>query len=425
MIKNVHKKLTLLCTSITASILISFSLIFLFVSENSLKNTSFLSFQNDMNTLLSNLEQQTIITHEWLSKLEGNGKYSIRIFDNEKELLFNKSKGDSSSITYAWEYFKNSYSLESSPFGTSHKEFLLPSLNRGEGFYYASIGQSIRPQGELRICILSYPESLYFQIHRQRLLFLGINCAAIFTLFLFSWFFTKKLLLPIQKNRESQVQFIASASHELRTPLAVILSAASSIKKSEGFEKEVFLSIIQSEGKRMSRLIDDMLTLARTDSHSFSIRKNLFFIDTLVLNSFEAFETMAKEKGLCFFIELPNESIPPVSGDEERLAQVIEILLHNAFSYTQKGGTIVLSLSFNQSNYLLSVKDNGPGIPDSEKELIFERFYRRESSRNNKEHFGLGLCIAKELVTAHHGTIQVQDTPNGGSTFLVTIPLNK
>ena len=240
MIKTAHRKLTLLCAGITASILISFSLIFLFVSENSLKKTSFLSFQSDMNTLLSNLEQQTIITHEWLSKLEGNGKYSIRIFDNEKELLFNKSKGDSPYITQAWDYFKHFYSLETSPFGTSHKEFLLPSPNQGEGFYYASIGQSIRPQGELRVCILSYPENLYLQIHSQRLLFLIINCIAIFTLFLFSWFFTKKLLLPIQKNQESQIQFIASASHELRTPLAVILSAVSSIRKSEDFEKEVF-----------------------------------------------------------------------------------------------------------------------------------------------------------------------------------------
>lgn len=425
MIKTVHKKLTLLCAGITASILITFSLIFLFVSESSLKKTSFLSFQSDMNTLLSNLEQQTIITHEWLSKLEGNGKYSIRIFDNEKELLFNKSKKYSPFTAHAWEYFKNSYPLESSPFGTSHKEFLLPSPNQGEGPYYASIGQSIRPQGELRICILSYPESLYLQIHRQRLLFLGINCTAIFTLFLFSWFFTKKLLFPIQKNQESQIQFVASASHELRTPLAVILSAVSSIRKSEAIEKEIFLNIIQSEGNRMSRLIDDMLTLAHADSHSFSIQRKLFSMDTLVLNSFEAFEAMAKEKGLRFFVELPNEAIPPINGDEERLSQVIGILLHNAFNYTPKGGKIFLTLSYNQSNFLLSVKDNGPGIPDSEKELIFGRFYRSEFSRNNKEHFGLGLCIAKELVRAHYGTIQVQDTPKGGSTFLVTIPLNK
>ena len=175
----------------------------------------------------------------------------------------------------------------------------------------------------------------------------------------------------------------------------------------------------------MSRLIDDMLTLAHADSHSFSIQRKLFSMDTLVLNSFEAFEAMAKEKGLRFFVELPNEAIPPINGDEERLSQVIGILLHNAFSYTPKGGKIFLTLSYNQSNFLLSVKDNGPGIPDSEKELIFGRFYRSEFSRNNKEHFGLGLCIAKELVRAHYGTIQVQDTPKGGSTFLVTIPLNK
>ena len=86
------------------------------------------------------------------------------------------------------------------------------------------------------------------------------------------------------------------------------------------------------------------------------------------------------------------------------------------------GGRVRLLLTFNGKSTQISVEDNGPGIPDAEKEQIFERFYRAEKSRTEKGHFGLGLCIACEIVHAHHGKISVSDTPGGGSTFTVSLP---
>ena len=114
--------------------------------------------------------------------------------------------------------------------------------------------------------------------------------------------------------------------------------------------------------------------------------------------------------------------MPPCSCDQERIRQVLAILLDNALCYTSPGGRVCLGLSFEQNSFSFSVADNGPGIPAEEKKLIFERFYRSDPSRSDREHFGLGLCIASEIIKAHQGRLTVSDTPGGGSTFTVQLP---
>ena len=171
----------------------------------------------------------------------------------------------------------------------------------------------------------------------------------------------------------------------------------------------------------MSKLIDDMLLLTTADNGSWSIKMAPAEPDTLLLNLFEAFQPVAAEKNIAFSITLPDEATPAISCDKERITQVLSILLHNAVSYTPSGGAIRLLLTYNGKNTRFSVEDNGPGIPDAEKEHIFERFYRSDRARSEKDHFGLGLCIASEIVHAHHGRISVKDTPGGGSTFVVSL----
>lgn len=143
--------------------------------------------------------------------------------------------------------------------------------------------------------------------------------------------------------------------------------------------------------------------------------------DTLLLNLYEAFQPIAAEKNIALSITLPEENTPTLTGDKERITQVLSILLHNALSYTPAGGSVRLILTCHGKNILFSVEDNGPGIPDTEKERIFERFYRSDKSRSKKGHFGLGLCIAAEIIHAHRGKISVKDTPGGGSTFIVAL----
>lgn len=432
MFRKVHYRLTFLCAGITIFILIIMSLIYLYVSESGLKKNQFLSFQRDMSTLTANLEQQTVITHEWLSKIEKNNSYLVSIMDNGISFLFNDRNQDvnKSRITNeALNYYHSHFSMEgvSSDYSSYHMEYEFTD-SAGDD-YYACFAVIPFPAGDVQALILSPSDRLDIQIKEQRVRFLLLDAAAVLLLFLFSYFFTKRLLLPIEKNRIGQIQFVASASHELKTPLAVILSCANACKKASPEEEEVFLSTIRSEGQRMSRLIDDMLFLSKADNHSFHVHMEETEIDTLLLNSYEAFEPMAKEKNIRFQVSLPENAVPACCTDGERLHQIIAILLHNAISYTPPMGRVILALTLEEADsktsgkYYITVTDNGIGIPEEEKDNIFKRFYRGDKSRSSKNHFGLGLSIASEIITALNGAIQVTDTEGGGSTFTVTIPM--
>lgn len=423
MLQKVHFRLAMLCGSITTLILLAMSCGYLYISETSLKDNSFISFQNDMNTIISNLEQQTVITHQWLTKIEDNEKYLIQILDNGTPFLFNERNSEEQKTLFdlAWKTYEEQFPLSSDESGytTSHTEFRFSS-NRFSN-YYACVGISKRRSGTLQILVLMPQNQLKAQIRQQRLLFAGLDALAVTSLMLFSWYFTKKLLRPLEKNQKKQAQFIAAVSHELRTPLAVILSCVSACKTTEDDDKEHFLDSIYSEGLRMSRLIDELLLLTTADNHAWKLQKEAVELDTLLLDIFEAFEPIAAKKHIRLKVDLPDTLLPPCLCDPERIRQVLSILLHNGISYTPEHGRIRLCLTFDGKFYRLIIADNGIGIPDEEKTHIFERFYRADQSRSQKNHFGLGLSIAWEIVKAHHGQILVEDTPGGGTTFTVLL----
>ncbi len=430
MFKKVHVRLTLLCAGITAVIMIIMSLCYLYVSEEGLYKNQFQSFKNDINTITTNLEQQSVISMEWLSKMEAQGNYLFFVLDNGVPFLFNElnTSADPSRellLEEALEVYGNTIAISPSvqtsySYTSYHFEYEFTSATTNTE-YFASVISMGKSSSSLEIIVLSSLQSLEKQIQEQRLGFILIDAAAILALTLFSWFFTGKLLKPIMENQQKQIEFTASASHELRTPLAVILSAAECCKTASPDKQEGFLKTIRNEGLRMSSLINDMLTLSQSDSSRFSVRLQSVELDTLLMNSYEAFEPLAREKSISLSIDLPDEAIPLCSADPERISQVISILLHNAISYTPKQGKIILSLSYRKDRFYISVTDNGIGIPDADKKKIFNRFYRAEKSRSTKGHFGLGLSIACEIMKAHNGSIDVTDAPNGGSIFTVTL----
>lgn len=431
MFHKVHLQLTFLCLSITTLILGIMSISYLYISEKNLKETYFSSFQSDMNTLLSNLEHQTVISHRWLSQMEGNGKYIIDIRDNGVEFLWgsqtpNDPENRSAAIETGWEFYENHFATEAIPDALTlyHREFAFASASAGAGApdYYGCAAFSPRKTGMLTILVLEPLDPLNRQIRSQRTAFAALILFCCIILSLFSWYFTGRLLAPIEQSRQSQIRFVAAASHELRTPLSVILSAASACKKANSSEQEKFFDIIREEGESMSRLIDDLLTLAGADSRTSLIRKEDCEADTLLLDFYEAFEPLAREKGYLLTVSLPDKKIAPVRCDSDRIRQVLSILIHNAFSYTPSGSRIRLALSETTENLILSVSDNGPGIPDDAKPHVFERFYRADAAHSGSTHFGLGLSIADEIMRAHNGQIAVTDTPDGGAAFTITLP---
>ncbi|MCH5257451.1 MAG: HAMP domain-containing histidine kinase [Lachnospiraceae bacterium] len=391
MFKKVHIRLTLLCAGITALIMTVVSFIFLYVSEHELYQNQLQAFQNDINTITTNLEQQSVISMEWLSKMEAQGNYRFIITDNGIPFLYNKLNDKETNS------------------GFNNTDYLEITIRPGDN------------SSSLEINVFYSLESLEKQIKAQRIRFIFIDTAAVFILTVFSWFFTGKLLQPIIENQQKQTEFIASASHELRTPLAVILSAAECCKTAPPDNQEGFLKTIHQETLRMSTLVNDMLTLSSSDNNRFTVKIQSIELDTLLINIYDAFKPIAEDKAIELTINLPEKALPPCSADPDRISQVISILMHNAISYTQELGKVELSLSHSKEHFYISVKDNGIGISDEDKKKIFDRFYRAEKSRSTKEHFGLGLSIAYEIVTAHGGNISVTDAEGGGSVFTVRL----
>lgn len=425
MFKRIHVRLTLVFTGISGLILIILSLNYMYISEQSLRSNAYHSFQSDINTLLTNLEGQSVITYEWLSKMESNGKYLIGIYDNESDLSFihvTKNAEEQALLLKAKEYYEKQfdYTVPENKLNAIHTEFKFTSSDNEK--YYSSVAVFSEASGNLKVVILYSLKNLTSQVLKQRISFLAIDLFFLFTLTIFCWYYTKHLLKPIEISQKKQVQFVAAASHELRTPLSVILSSLSAWKKADASQKEVFMQTIQNEGYQMAKLIDDMLLLANADSHAWTIHKENVEIDTLLLDCFEAFRPVAKEHHISLYVQLPEETLPHCPCDKRRMEQVISIFIHNAISYGKPNGSVTLSLKKDTTHFTITIADDGIGIADKDKPYIFDRFYRADTSRSKKEHFGLGLSIAKEIVEAHKGFIRLEDTKGGGATFIIYLP---
>jgi len=172
----------------------------------------------------------------------------------------------------------------------------------------------------------------------------------------------------------------------------------------------------------LSKLVSDLLTLARSDSNELQIMPQKFRLDEIVQKCTQVFTQLAivKEISLETEIEEPLE----MDGDEERLHQLLVILLDNALKYTNEHGKIFVSCKREGQRVVVLVKDTGIGIPKEDIPYLFDRFYRVDKMRSRStEGTGLGLSIAKWIVDAHHGKIQVSSEEGIGTSFLVTLPM--
>ncbi|MFP3391309.1 sensor histidine kinase [Brevibacillus sp. SIMBA_040] len=240
-------------------------------------------------------------------------------------------------------------------------------------------------------------------------------------------FLARRALVPIQVSWEKQQQFIADASHELRTPLAAILVNLERLFRypDHTIEQESEKIMVgMQETRRLSKLVSDLLTLARSDSNELQIMPQKFRLDEIVQKCTQVFTQLAivKEISMETEIEQPLE----MDGDEERLHQLLVILLDNALKYTNEHGKIFVSCKREGQRVVVLVKDTGIGIPKEDIPYLFDRFYRVDKMRSRStEGTGLGLSIAKWIVDAHHGKIQVSSEEGIGTSFLVTLPMRQ
>jgi heavy metal sensor kinase len=231
------------------------------------------------------------------------------------------------------------------------------------------------------------------------------------------------LLGRLDLSFDAMRRFVADASHELRTPLAVIRGEADvALSRERGAsEYRESLAVILDESRRLSRLVDDLLNLARADGGRVKLQVREFYFDELLGDCCRSAQRLADGRGVA--IECRVDSGVPFHGDEDLLRRLVMNLLDNAVRYTPSGGRVTASVERRDDGVRVRIADTGIGISPEAAPHVFERFFRADKARSRAEGgFGLGLSIVKWIAESHRGAVEVESRPNAGSAFTVTLP---
>ncbi len=229
------------------------------------------------------------------------------------------------------------------------------------------------------------------------------------------------------RNEERRKEFVANVSHELRTPLTNVRSYAETLRDAGGAipqeTENNFLDIIITETDRMTHIVQDLLTLSRLDAGNAELNLSRFPFADAIQSVHRANALEAKRHGhqlTCGSLE----DLPLIVGDRSRLEQVMMNILGNAIKYTPDGGHIRITAGSTQNQVWMEVRDDGIGIPEKDRDRIFDRFYRVDKARSRESGgTGLGLSIAREIVLRHRGTIRLVPHQGPGTTIRLTLPI--
>jgi two-component system OmpR family sensor kinase len=232
-----------------------------------------------------------------------------------------------------------------------------------------------------------------------------------------------ELLGRLDQSFDNMRRFVADASHELRTPVAVIRGEAdvTLAKERTAAEYKESLAIVLDESRRLSRLVDDLLNLARADAGRVTLQAQEFYWNDLLSECCRSVQSLAVARQI--ELECRCASDTPFWGDEELLRRMTLNLLDNAIRYTPQGGKVLAELEAHADGVRIRISDTGIGIGVDAAAHVFERFFRADKARSRDNGgFGLGLAIVKWIAESHRGAVELASRPGAGSTFTVTLP---
>ncbi|CAK1244457.1 ATP-binding protein [Fructobacillus evanidus] len=236
-----------------------------------------------------------------------------------------------------------------------------------------------------------------------------------------------------KKIDQDRRDFVSNVSHELRTPLTTVASYVESLQEGAKEDPKIlgeFLTVIQNETDRMSRMVSDLLELSRMDQGTMEVKTELVQLNTMlnfILDRFDMIllspsKDLNLDRKIKIVRHIPTDQEFWVDIDHDKMTQVIDNLMNNAIKYSPDGGTITVSLEKSGDKALISIKDQGLGIPAADQEKVFNRFFRVDKSRSRAQGgTGLGLAISKEVIEKFNGHIWVESKENEGSTFKMTL----
>ena len=235
------------------------------------------------------------------------------------------------------------------------------------------------------------------------------------------------MIARVQSSQKSQRDFVANVSHELKTPLTSIQGFAQAILDGTADSPDArrqAAEIIHNEAGRMHRMALDLLDLARLEAGTADIKMSPVDVGALLRGVAEKFTPQAQRAQVTLQVNI-SDTLPVLTGDGDRLAQVFTNLVDNALKFTSAGGQIMLSAELSGAEMEFQVQDTGKGVPAESLPRLFDRFYQADSSRagGDRHGTGLGLAIVQEIVGAHGGRISVRSQVGQGTTFIIRLPL--
>jgi signal transduction histidine kinase len=224
-----------------------------------------------------------------------------------------------------------------------------------------------------------------------------------------------------------KTEFVSNVSHELRTPLSSIQIFAEFLRRGRVHDArkiEEYGASIETEARRLSRLVENLLDFSRIESGRKLYRQEPVAPEDVVSEALEALEVPLQQAGFEVQVRAPEQPLPALSADRAALVQGIGNLIDNALKYARDGRRLAIDLSRDADHVVIAVADAGSGIPPSEHSRIFEKFYRVSTGLvHDAQGSGLGLSIVKHVVEAHGGSVRVESRPGEGSRFVIRLPV--
>jgi len=231
----------------------------------------------------------------------------------------------------------------------------------------------------------------------------------------------------LKKSDTLRRELVANVSHDLRTPLATLQGYIDTLLLKDNHltadERQNYLQVAARHCERLGKLIAELFELARLDSHETKVQCEPFSLSELLQDVVQKFRLTAQKRQIKVMTNI-GRALPFVSADIRLVERVLENLIENALRYTPEGGSIHLELTLDQQDITVQVRDTGCGIPHEELPHIFDRFYQLDQSQEGKSGYsGLGLAIAKRILTLHNKSIEVSSSLNAGTTFTFRLPV--
>lgn len=295
-------------------------------------------------------------------------------------------------------------------------------------FYFRTLSIKVLTNngvGTAEFCIIINPEKRV--LHTLLVIILVSMVVGVVLALGAGFFLAQRALKPIKEAWDRQQEFVSDASHELRTPLTIIQSRIEMLLQSPRAtvqDKVQDISTSLQETRRLSKLVTNLLTLARTDANQVELEMEPILLNELLRSVTEQFDELASFQEKQLLLEMDHQPMT-ILGDKGRLHQLLVIFLDNALKFTDPGGEIRVTCHQESHSVFLKIKDNGMGIKEEDIKKIFDRFFQGDKARTDREGTGLGLSIAKWIVEKHKGKLSVESQVGHGTTFTMMFPTYK